>query len=197
MTETEIKVGEPASKQAAPGELELVRAFINTLDVETGQDDVATPAQLRAWLLARNLLSPRQRVTLDDVARAHAVREDLRALAAANDGDKLHAEAGRRLSRLGADFKLVVTFDGDGTSRLVADGDGIYRGLGAILAIVHHSQVDGSWGRLKVCAKDSCQWAFYDHSRNHSGTWCNMAVCGNRVKVARFRQRQARASRGT
>ena len=194
MTDTEIKIDEPVSKHAAPGDLELVRAFINTVDIETDEDDVATADQLRDWLARRNLLSPRERVTAADLARAREMREDLRALASSNAGDPLHEGAGRRLSRLGATLKLAVSFDGSGTSRLVADGDGIDRGLGAILAIVHHAQVDGTWGRLKICAKDSCQWAFYDHSRNHSGTWCDMGVCGNRVKVARFRQRQVRAA---
>jgi predicted RNA-binding Zn ribbon-like protein len=48
---------------------------------------------------------------------------------------------------------------------------------------------DGTWDRLKACAADDCHWAFYDHTRNRSGRWCSMAVCGNRAKVERFRER--------
>jgi predicted RNA-binding Zn ribbon-like protein len=44
---------------------------------------------------------------------------------------------------------------------------------------------------LKICTNDECQWAFYDHSRNRSGAWCTMAVCGNRMKGRAFRRRQA------
>src|SRR3712207_8580100 len=44
--------------------------------------------------------------------------------------------------------------------------------------------------RLKACPWDSCQWAFYDQSRNRSGVWCNMAVCGNRAKVAAHRSEE-------
>ena len=43
---------------------------------------------------------------------------------------------------------------------------------------------DGTWGRLKACAEDGCRWAFYDASRNQSGRWCSMAVCGNRPRAA-------------
>src|ERR671917_17466 len=43
----------PSHRQPAPGDLEVIRDFVNTLDVEDGSDDVATPAALVAWLAAR------------------------------------------------------------------------------------------------------------------------------------------------
>jgi len=55
------------------------------------------------------------------------------------------------------------------------------------------SALDGTWARLKVCAEDACMWAFYDRSKNRSGNWCSMAVCGNRMKARRHYQR-ARAT---
>jgi predicted RNA-binding Zn ribbon-like protein len=51
---------------------------------------------------------------------------------------------------------------------------------------------DGSWQRVKACRADDCHWAFYDFSRNRSGTWCDMAVCGNREKVRSYRERAPR-----
>jgi len=50
---------------------------------------------------------------------------------------------------------------------------------------------EGIWSRLKVCPNEACQWAFYDRSRNRSGRWCMMEVCGNRMKARSFRQRQS------
>jgi len=47
----------------------------------------------------------------------------------------------------------------------------------------------GNWSRLKVCANETCQLAFYDSSRNRSGRWCSMATCGNRMKGRAYRQR--------
>jgi predicted RNA-binding Zn ribbon-like protein len=44
---------------------------------------------------------------------------------------------------------------------------------------------------MKACAlHDSCEWAFYDWSKNRSGTWCDMAVCGNRAKARAYRERR-------
>ena len=42
--------------------------------------------------------------------------------------------------------------------------------------------------RLKICP--NCHWLFLDRSRNHSRAWCDMAVCGNRVKARRHYHRQ-------
>ncbi len=48
--------------------------------------------------------------------------------------------------------------------------------------------VDGTWSRLKACRQ--CEWAFYDWSKNRSGRWCAMSVCGNRTKVRAYRARR-------
>ncbi|OLP43759.1 CGNR zinc finger domain-containing protein [Rhizobium oryziradicis] len=37
--------------------------------------------------------------------------------------------------------------------------------------------------RLKICG--NCGWLFLDKSKNRSRVWCDMAVCGNRVKASR------------
>ena len=47
----------------APGELELVRAFINTAHLERGADDLEQPADLRRWLVSRELLADYMRTT--------------------------------------------------------------------------------------------------------------------------------------
>ena len=46
---------------------------------------------------------------------------------------------------------------------------------------------------LRECSDDTCRWMFVDRSKNHSRRWCDMKVCGNRVKVRRFYRRQRRA----
>ena len=66
---------------------------------------------------------------------------------------------------------------------------GVDGALGRLLAIVARAIEDGTWQRLKVCPADTCQWAFYDASRNRSAVWCDMRVCGNRAKVRGFRER--------
>ncbi len=61
--------------------------------------------------------------------------------------------------------------------------------MGTLLIPVAESIADGSWQRAKACRASDCMWAFYDRSRNRSGTWCDMAVCGNRTKVRAYRAR--------
>jgi predicted RNA-binding Zn ribbon-like protein len=43
--------------------------------------------------------------------------------------------------------------------------------------------------RLRQCGGTACGWLFLDSTRNHSRHWCDMADCGNRAKVRRFRAR--------
>lgn len=44
--------------------------------------------------------------------------------------------------------------------------------------------------RVRTCGVDTCRWLFLDTSRNHTRRWCNMKVCGNRVKARRFQARR-------
>ena len=45
--------------------------------------------------------------------------------------------------------------------------------------------------RIKICG--NCGWLFIDRSRNRSRTWCDMTVCGNRVKASRHYHRTKKA----
>lgn len=47
--------------------------------------------------------------------------------------------------------------------------------------------------RLKICP--NCHWLFLDRSRNRSRAWCDMAVCGNRVKASRHYRRNREETR--
>ena len=80
---------------------------------------------------------------------------------------------------------MVLHFDASG-AELVTHCGGVDHAIAELLAIVHDSMGDRTWPRLKVCPADDCLWAFYDHSRNRSGTWCEIGKCGNRAKARRF-----------
>jgi predicted RNA-binding Zn ribbon-like protein len=49
-----------------------------------------------------------------------------------------------------------------------------------------------SRSRIRVCEGAGCGWFFIDRSKAGRRRWCNMAVCGNRVKVRSYRERVAR-----
>jgi predicted RNA-binding Zn ribbon-like protein len=177
------------AKHGAPGELELVRQFLNTHDVEEGVDEIADPDGLRAWLADHDLGTSAQ-LEAADVERAAAMRESLRALTFANNGEPLEPEAVPTLNSLAADAHLLVRFDDHGHTVLTPAGEGAEAALGELLAVVFRSMAEGTWPRLKACRDETCQWAFYDRSKNRSATWCSMEVCGNRAKARAYRERR-------
>ena len=93
------------------------------------------------------------------------------------------------MSRPRAEAELAVHFGEDATVHLQPGSDGLAGALAALLVPIAKASGDGTWQRVKACRADDCRWAFYDRSRNHSGTWCDMAVCGNRTKVRAYRRR--------
>jgi predicted RNA-binding Zn ribbon-like protein len=189
---------QPGGRVAAPGELALVQAFINShydLELDRGVDLFGTPAALAGWLARRDPFAPGTgALTTADVSRAVAVREGLRELARINGGPERRAASGAlpglNEAARGARIEVRLT---EGEPRFVPAGhDALDRALGVVLAITARAMIDGSWARLKVCPGEHCGWAFYDHSRNQSGRWCSMSVCGGRAKArAHYRRRRS------
>ena len=71
----------------APGELQLVQAFLNTADF-TQKPDVASPRAVAHCLGIWGLVPPTTRLGDGDLRRAIEVRDALRALLAANQWGK-------------------------------------------------------------------------------------------------------------
>jgi len=170
-------------------ELTLIEAFVNTVDIEDGAEELVSPEALAAWLAAHELEV--ESVGHDDLAAAVALREHLRALLLANNGAALDPEVPAALNAAAERARLTVALDAGGRASVEPRADGIDRVAGRLLGIVARAQADGTWERLKACPWHTCQVAFYDHSRNRSRTWCSMAVCGNRAKAQTYRRRQA------
>jgi predicted RNA-binding Zn ribbon-like protein len=178
----------------APGDLAQVRAFVNTLDREHGGDELDTPERLAGWLEGRGLLEPGAHVTAADVRRAGRFREALRAvLLSNNDGRPVPEDVVRTLDDVGARARPRLHVEGGPSARLVAEGRGVDGALGRLLVTVYRSMENDTWKRLKACREDSCQWAFYDHSKNRSGHWCSMEACGARHKAREYRARRKRS----
>jgi predicted RNA-binding Zn ribbon-like protein len=177
----------------APGELELVRLLVNSADLEDGTDDLADAEALGAWLREHGLAGAGDSFGAADLERVVAFREAMRRLLLSHNGGELEREAVATLDALAAGSCVHVEFGADGAPRLVPCGGGADAVLGRLFAAIARAQTDGTWARLKACPASDCLWAFYDHSRNHSRTWCTMDVCGNRAKARAYRQR-ARAS---
>jgi predicted RNA-binding Zn ribbon-like protein len=172
------------SEKPAPGELLLIEQFVNTLDTEEGTD-----ALDGAWPLSMGLASTE--LAASEVERLVRFREALRAVLLAHNGSPLDSVTVGELSSLGQEAAVVVGFGPNGEPRLEAvASSGASAVIARLLAVIARADAEGTWERLKICPADDCLWAFYDFSRNHSRTWCDMRVCGNRAKARAFRLRR-------
>jgi predicted RNA-binding Zn ribbon-like protein len=185
----------------APGELAAVQAFVNTLDIEQGTDELRDGHALREWLRGAGLW-PQQagRIpTAAELAETVRLRERMRVVlrshadhgpaSAAESAARLHAIADLR--RLAAGLPVQLEVDAGGRITAGAGGSGVEAALATILLIAAEARATGTWTRLKACSADDCQWAFYDRSPTRNGCWCSMQVCGARAKSRAYRQRAA------
>ncbi len=181
-----------ASDPAVPRDLALVAAFVNTNDREAGRDALATPAALAAWLREHGLLAGAAAADAASFERATAVREAIRGLLLGERRRRAGPAGGGGARRGRGACGPAPALRGAGGARLEPAGAGVDAAVGRIVAAADAAMRDGTWARLKACAEDGCRWAFYDASRNQSGRWCSMAVCGNRAKSRRaYRRRQS------
>jgi predicted RNA-binding Zn ribbon-like protein len=179
--------------KAAPEPLRPLQRFVNTVDAEHDREWLATPTDLSSLLVELGLEAgePTQR----DLDSARALREAIRALLRAHtDGTPPDAGGLALVNDVASKGRLTVEFDGRGDLRFAAQATGIPGALAALVGIAATAALDGSAERLKAC--HNCGWVFYDYSRNRTATWCSMALCGNRLKTRRYRERKAAARRG-
>lgn len=176
----------PAKREPAPGGLALVQDFVNTAELPGGYDELADAPAAAAWLTARGF-----EVKPDEahLRRVIETREHLRELLLVNTGQPLADRVASRLGRLLDSACLRPVVDVDGV-RLASTARGVDGFLAAVLAVLVQSTIDGSFRRLKVCRHDTCQWAFYDNSKNGCGVWCSMRSCGSRAKAKAYRTRR-------
>jgi predicted RNA-binding Zn ribbon-like protein len=185
-----------SERETATGELGLVQAFVNTLDLMPGIEELRDPNTLRAWLVARGLMDAEDPVDESDLKHALAVREAMRGLIGGNSGLRVYPVDLATLNQAAKASRLGMRFGPGGRARLEPEVSGAVGAIGRLVASLYSAMQDEDWERLKLCSSDPCRWALFDRSRNHSSRWCNMASCGNREKARRFRQKNSSSPPG-
>ena len=155
----------------APEPLRRVQLLVNSIDREHDRE------WLPEWLEEHGLAP-------GDFDRAREFREALRALLHVNNVGGEAPEALARLNAAARDVRIELRAGGV----VLAGADP----LGEVTAVALTAMIDGTWKRLKVCR--NCEWAFYDTSKNRSGSWCSMQLCGNRLKTRAYRRRRRGAA---
>lgn len=176
-------------------DIELVSAFVNTLERNTSRPDeeaLDSPEALRSWMNEQGI-PPGGDLGPEDLRRAIEFREAMRLLLLGNTVGEVDGAALRRLRAAASEGLIRVEIDDDGQAFARPAKEGVSALFARLLAAVADAQCAGTWDRLKACAADDCQWAFYDTSRNRSRTWCSMEVCGNRAKTRAYRARLSKS----
>src|ERR1700680_1997747 len=184
-------MSEPEPRAPAPGPLELVQRFINSHEMPDGDDALRSGPLAGEWL--QRTTGTALAVTKGGRERLVETRESLRDLLEAHTGENVDPAVAVRLERLLSRAPLRPVLSSRGAT-LAVDCDGVDGFLGAISAAMVEATLVGTWDRLKVCASDTCRWAFYDRSKNGCSCWCSMRSCGSREKARAYRARHRPAA---
>jgi predicted RNA-binding Zn ribbon-like protein len=186
---------EPGGRQKAPGQLELLQRFLNSYNHEFPRewDRIGTKDNAQAWLREKRLVAAGDRISDADAARLRDLREAIRTLASANQGGQPTVAATDVISKATRRARLRIAIDDAGRTALEPDSRGIDGAVATLLGILHEAQLSGHWARMKGCRQ--CGYAFFDRSKNRSGTWCAMSICGNRTKNRAYHRRRRASAR--
>lgn len=165
------------ARQHAPGPLRLVEAFLRT------RNEVTDAPAMRRWFAAHGL-TVTAAVTYE---RAVRLREALRSSMFANNGGTAGPDAVATVNAEITACGLRPQLAADASHLRWSAADGA---LGMILTAVVAAMADGTWPRMKACAADDCRYAFYDHTRNRSGRWCDVSGCGANARMRAYRRRR-------
>jgi predicted RNA-binding Zn ribbon-like protein len=179
----------------APGALGLAQDLLNTAPAGHKPDLLADLASARTWVseataqwsAATGLPVPEVVLDAGDLHLLRAFRDDLReVIAKEHDGAPDTRPAAPVLYTAAAALQLGA----DGSVRLHPQETGPQALVMLVLAALFEDQQAGTGRRLKTCRNPRCQVAFYDRSRNASGVWHSVRVCGNAINLRAHRERR-------
>lgn len=147
---------------------------------------------LASWLGEAQLLTPGDLRTVAARQRPQVVRWTRRLRDAGRqvvDRDVARAADDRGLDAIVAEVPVRLAHLGVSGSETPIDAttphDRIR--LALALAVLDATRLDQS--RVRHCGRRGCVLLFFDTSKNSTRRWCDMAVCGNRVKAAAHYER--------
>src|SRR5262245_19658153 len=143
-----------SEREKATGDLGLVQAFVNTLDVLPGTEELRDPDTLGAWLVANGLMRDGEPATESDLKHALAVREAMRAVIGGNSGRKVYPVDIATLNEAAGASGLRMRFGRDGKARLEPEAAGPVGAMGRLVASLYSAMQDDGWTKLKLCGED-------------------------------------------
>ena len=186
----------------APGALGLAQDLLNTAPAGHKPDLLADLASARTWVSEATAQwsaatgRPVPEVVLDagDLHLLQTFRDDLReVIAKEHDGTPDTGPAApdtRPAAPVLYTAAAALQLGADGSVRLHPQETGPQALVMLVLAALFEDQSASAGRRLKTCRNPRCQVAFYDRSRNASGVWHSVRVCGNAINLRAHRERR-------
>ena len=171
--------------------------FVNTVAQVEGQprDFWQSGEDVQHWLTHAGLATLPDRLPFpagELLQEARRLREVIRRLVMQKKaGEAVDVTALNRYLAEARSYQQLVT-DPQGGLRL----ERIYgtqtpvQVLEPVAALAASLMSDPHFELVRECEHPECTLWFYDRTKAHRRRWCSMALCGNRAKVARFRQQQ-------
>ena len=83
----------------------------------------------------------------------------------------------------------IVPENGGFSWQLIGDKNALDTVLAEVVRSAAELLTSRELDRVRLCADESCAWAFVDLSKNRSRRWCDMKDCGNQAKARRHYKR--------
>ncbi|MGC5320321.1 CGNR zinc finger domain-containing protein [Micromonospora arida] len=191
---------------AAPGGLGLVQDLLNTISAGAPRqpdllDDLGSATEwarlaVAQWSTATGRPAPAVPLDPAGLGELRTFREEL--LDGIDSGLRGTPDLGQSAEasdRVPAGFRstgATLRLDRDGFVHLDPAGIGADLLISLILGALFEAQLADVGRRIKTCRNPRCRVAFYDRSRNNSGVWHSVRVCGHptNLRAHRARQRQ-------
>jgi predicted RNA-binding Zn ribbon-like protein len=169
--------------------------LMNTVMLVDGvlTDTWQSDADVLNWLKAAAMAANKDRAAPGLLDAGRALREVVRTLVLDKKAGKplrvkplnaalAHAQRHIELQADGEEWQLVTHYAVNTPQAMLAP---LAEAAAELLATVDFNLV-------RKCEDSDCVLWFVDKTKAHRRRWCSMALCGNRNKVASFRQRQQR-----
>jgi predicted RNA-binding Zn ribbon-like protein len=198
----------PASAPALRVGDHLALDFLNSIASPQGEplEWIADGPAFLQWLEDSGKIQPHEHISalkafpqseMDDIAEeARQLREWFRKLLARVKERGTSAMSQKDIDKLNSDL-VAATFSRhlkrveDRHLRLVWKNDslGPRMFLAPVAAAIAELLCEEDLNLVSKCGGPGCTLWFYDRTKSHHRRWCSQAVCGNRVRVNAFRQR--------
>jgi predicted RNA-binding Zn ribbon-like protein len=169
--------------------------LINTLNVMSGEESLATPVDVAEFILSRDTdwCEPDWKASDEDMDEVIELRSQLRNIFDAADEREAVETINAVLAKAGAVPRLSLHGEGPHL-HFESDDDSPARWLGAVTAMgLTTAIIEGGYERFGTCSSSTCDDVFVDGSRNRSRRHCS-DTCTTRENVAAHRARQREAA---